>query len=304
MKKIVLILVLVVGLFGSENKNTDTPIMKHETKIKNGIGTCIFIINSKKMGLNQHKFNTQGLLKYDSNYVSHISATIDNIFVFDAELSPYLSSEGYFKFTFKDFADSDDIRFFIADNHGKSREQFLKIKRKNISKNKKVSYTQNNVKPITVNPKAWNAITVDSAISFIYDSQVSEKAKTLFKKNDKKYMTAGSTCLTKECLIDTNYPVIVSIESEIALRSIAILSTSTPKPLLAFVQILNNGQAYLKLPFKLEKSGKIFFIGKGKDNKLYHSKAHEITMVRGEDLTSQNIYFYLENKNIRSIRVK
>ena len=289
MKKIFLMVILVVGLFGGENKNTDVPIMKHKTKIKNGIGTSKFIINSKKMGLNQHKFNAQGLLKYDSNYVSHISATIDNVTVFDAALSPYISSEGYFKFTFKDFTDSDDITFIITDNHGKSNKQSFKINRVGVSKNREVSF-----QAVEINPKVWDASTIDSVIDLIYASRVLKKTKTLFKKDDKNYMTMGSSCLAQECLIDITFPVVVSIESKIDLRSIAILSTSTPKPLLAYIQIPSNGQVYFKIPFKFAKSGKIFFIGKGKDNKLYRSKAHEITMVRGEDLIYQNIYFYLE----------
>lgn len=283
MKKIFLVLVFAFSLFAGESEDI-VPIIKHKTEIENGIGISKFIINSEQMGLNQYDRSRNGEFgKYSSNYVSNISATIDNISIFDAALSPYVYSQSYISFKFKDFTASDDITFNVIDNHGKRSQQSFKIIKKSTSKTKNIFSKQNAVSPVVINPKAWNATTVDSAIEAIYGSSDVNILKTYFNDNNIIYPPTtywgDGNCLAKNCIIDTFYPLRVSIKSEIDLQSIAIFSTSTPRPLLAFLQILNNGVSNITIPFKLEKPGKLFFIGKGKDGKLYRSESSNIEII-------------------------
>lgn len=298
MKKIFLMVILVVRLFGGENNNTDVPIMKHKTKIKNGIGTTKFIINSKKLGLNQHKYIGQGMLsEYSSDYVAHVLATIDNIPVFNAKLSPYLHSKLYFKFQFKDFTDSDDITFIVTDNHGKSNKQSFKINRDNILKNKNITVKKEGAKPIKINPKAWDALTIDSAIEAVYGVSKINIIETSFNNYDPDQITYPPGCRDKLCLIFPFNPTSTLIKSEIDVESIALFSTTTPKPLLAFIQIPENAIANIRIPLQLKENGKLFFIAKGKDGRLYRSESHNIEMIYydTEDIGNR-IYFNIKSK--------
>lgn len=293
MKKILLVLLLAFSLFAGESKDI-VPIIKHKTVIEDGIGVSKFIINSEQMGLNHYDRSRNGEFgKYSSDYVSHISTTIDNMSVFDAALSPYVYSQSYISFKFKDFMGSDDITVNVTDNHGKISQQSFKIIKKSISKTKNIFSKQNPVSPEVINPKAWNSTTVDSAIEAVYGSSDVNISKTYF--NDSSTYSGDGSCLSENCYIDTFYPLRVSIKSEIDLQSIAIFSTSTPRPLLAYLQILDNGVSNITIPFKLEKPGKLFFIGKGKDEKLYRSESSniEIVLADGPEQGSK-IYFNIK----------
>ena len=100
MKKILLVLLFAFSLFAGVNEEV-VPIIDHKTVIADGIGVSKFKINAKQMGLTLYGNGLTGEpRKYSSDYVSNISATIDNISVFDAALSPYVASR-YLSFAFK-----------------------------------------------------------------------------------------------------------------------------------------------------------------------------------------------------------
>ena len=281
MNKILLLVVLSIELFASWNVDTNMPIKNPNIIIKDGIGLSKFKINSQIFGLNRWYFDGLSTSnRYDSNYIAHVSAAIDDVSVFDASLSPYLAEDPFFGFKFKDFTDSDDITYVLTDNHGVKIQQSFKIDRKDGLKNQKATIEQKRVKPITLNPKAWDAVTVDSAIEAVFSHYASRGTDEIEIPFD------ASTCFDKEwkpregrelagsgfCLAFYNLPRKVIINSKIGLRRIAIFSTTTPKPLLAFIQMPDNGFVDISMLFHLDKAGKLFYIGEGKDNKLYRSE--------------------------------
>ena len=255
---------LALGLFGSENNSTDESMMKSKIKIKEGIGSFSLSIPSRKLGLNRNKtWLNQGsdrsseAYRYDSHYLTHISASIDDVSVFDASLSPYLSTNPMFRIKFKDFTDSDDITYVLTNNHGKKIQQSFKIDRKDSLKNPKASLEQKRVNPITLNPKAWAAVTVDSAIETVFPHYSTSKMDI----NKISFLTSRYNSLSedncnsieKDCVACTNIPQVLSINTKTDLRTIAIFSTTTPKPLLAFIQLPDNGFVDIIMPFQLDK---------------------------------------------------
>ena len=220
MKKILLVLLFAFSLFAGESEEI-VPIIYHKTVIKDGIGVSDFRINSKQMGLIKDG-PTANSRKYSSDYVSHISATIDNVSVFDGELRPYVSDRPSLSFAFKNFTDSDDISFNITDHHGKTRDQSFKIIKKGTQKSNNILFEPNVVSSVVINPKAWEAVTIDDAIKEVYgatkiDEITSREISNIVER-------VGEPCVyldkSKECHIDKSSPVIVRIESKIDLKSI------------------------------------------------------------------------------------
>ena len=301
MRMFLVVLFFCVGVFAQDTskftKNShkkDLSVLLNKTKVSNGIGLSKLRIDLEHMGLNQYANNS-----YSLNYVHHISAFMGEVSVFDVVLSPYMSSKipGGIQFKFKDMNNTNDIELKILDNKGNSIKETFEVKRHELTSYNEKRSKQKNETPIKISSNAMNASTVEEAIIALYGSKTLESTKTLFTNNT-EYSALGKMCLSKDCYVDTIFPVVVAIESKIDLRSIAILSTTTPKPLLAFIQVPNNEIVYVKIPFKLENSGKLFFIGEGKDGKLYRSKAHEITaIVRDESNTFNTMYFYLDTES-------
>ena len=298
--KILLLLMFTIELFASWNVDPSVNIIKdHSSKIKDGIGKSGLIINSEETKLNRMRFDgySKTTNRYDSNYIAHVSATIDDVSVFDAALSPYLAWNPLFKFGFKDFTDSDDITYVLTDNHGEKIQQTFKINRIDSLKNQKATIEQKRVKPIILNPKAWEAVTVESAIESVfphYASRKKEETETRFSPD------------LKEAFVDVRVPMGVLIKSKIKLNRIAIFSTAMPKPLLAFIQVPDNGFVDIGMRFKLDKSGEMFFteelfiIGEGEDNKLYRSETRKLLGVYSETSDSYNgfgVEINLENKS-------
>ena len=307
MKKILLLLVLSIELFANLNVDPNVEIMKNKTKIKDGIGLSTISIANEKVGLNRHQFDGYSLSnRYDTNYLAHVSATIDDVSVFDATLSPFLPEKAVFRFGFKDFTDSDDISYVLTDNHGEKIQQSFKIDRKDGLKNQKATIEQKRVKPITLNPKAWEAVTVDSAIEAVFPNYTSrriEETVTLFNRdNDDTKYRPKFDCPSDECFFDRWRSMPVLIESKIKLTRIAIFSTTTPKPLLAFIQLPDGGFVDIAMLFKFDKSGELFFIGKGEEgNGLYCSQARKLQAVYAETDSDNHFgaYFNLENKTYK-----
>jgi hypothetical protein len=193
--------------------------------------------------------------------------------VFDAKLRPYMSDEPRLLFTFKSFTNSDDITFNVTDHHGKIREQSFKIIKKGTQETNNVLYEPNTASSVVINPKAWEAVTIDDAIREVYgatkiDEITSREISNIVER-------VGQPCLyldkSKECHIDKSSPVIVRIESKMDLKSIAIFSNATAQPLIAFIQVPGHKMTDIVLPIKFEKDGTLFFVVEGKDKKLYRS---------------------------------
>ena len=291
MKKTLLLLVLSIELFANWNVDRNVNILDNKAKIEQGIGTSKIFIPTSRYGLNGARFDGWSQSnRYNPDYLAQVSATIDDVVVFDAALSPYLAMNPIFKFGFIEFSDSDDIVYVLTDNHGEKIQQTFKIDRKDSLKNQKATIEQKRVKPIILNPKAWEAVAVDSAIESVfphYASRKIEETETQFERNDINFSIS--------CPLS---PFNVFIKSNIDLRRIGIFSTTTPKPLLAFIQMPDTGFVDIKIPFQLDKSGELFFIGEGKDNKLYRSKERHIAHMMGcEDPGGEAVHITLENKS-------
>ena len=278
MKKILLLLVLSIELFASWNLDPNVQIMESKTKIKDGIGFARLFVRTSRYGLNGARFDGWSESNpYNPDYLAHVSATIDDVSVFDAELSPYLPSIPYVQFGFKDFSDSDDITYVLTDNHGEKIQQSFKIDRKDGLKNQKATIEQKRIKPITLNLKAWEAVRVDSAIEAVfsrYSSRKMNKTKIPFLVDsmDNPHTSRDCNSIERDCIVCFGSPPRVDIKTQIALRKIAIFSTTTPKPLLALIQLPDNGFVDVRMNFRLAKPGELFFIGEGKDNQLYRSE--------------------------------
>lgn len=301
MRKILLILLFVFTLFAGESEGI-VPIIKHKTKVSKGIGHTKLKIDLVCLKLNK---NLNKL--YDFHYMFHASAFLGEIPIFDAVFSPYLSDsmDGGIQFKFKDIAVEKNITLKVMDNRGCSAKEIFEVERDSFNySNEKIVKNTNEI-PIKIDFNAIDASTISEAIIALYGLQIPESIQTHFTKNNEKYLSLGEACLSKDCYIDIRKPVSVVIESTIDLNSIAIFSTATPKPLLAFIQIPNNDIVYIKIPFKFEKSGELFCIAKGNDGKLYQSKAHNIAAIaRSENDSFQVMYFYLDTENKTKTQTK
>ena len=290
--KILLLLMFTIELFASWNVDPHVgPIVRHDSKIKDGIGRSGVQMYSTKMGHNRWYFDGRSATnRYDPNYIAHVSATIDDVSVFDASLSPYFGHDPFFMFKFKDFTDSDDITYVLTDNHGEKIQQSFKLKRYDPLKNQRATIEQKRVKPITLNPKAWEAVTVDSAIEAVFPNYASRKIEETETQFERSPFNFSISCPTAA--------IRVSIKSNIDLRRIGIFSTTTPKPLLAFIQMPDTGLVDIGIPFQIDKSGELFFIGEGNDNKLYRSKERHIEQMMGcEEADGRAVQITLENKS-------
>ena len=137
---------------------------------------------------------------------------------------------------------------------------------------------QKSVKPITLNPKAWEAITIDSTIKIVFPQYASlgteKKEISLLSNADVTSHEGARNCNSKEadCSACCNKALAVDINTNIGLKRIAFFSTATPKPLLALIQVPDSEFIDIRIPFQLDKPGELFFIGEGKDGKLYRSE--------------------------------
>lgn len=298
MKKILLALLFTFSLFAGESEKI-VPISKHQTVIEDCIGVSKFKINAKQMGLILYGNGLTGEpRRYSSDYVSHISATIDNISVFDAALSPCVSGENYLSFSFKSFTNSDDITFNVTDNHGKTREQSFKMIKKGIQKTNNILDKQNTVSSVVINPQAWEAVTIDEAIREVYGSTKIDQITS--RETSRMDLDAELNCIgsNNECIIFEYMPVKVRIESKMDLKSIAIFSSATAKPLVAFIQLPGHNIIDIVLPIKFEKNGTLFFVVEGRDKKLYRSSQHIVTTgahVEEPDIAHSNMHYILED---------
>ena len=275
---ILLLLMFTIELFASWNLDPNVKVMESKTKIKDGIVFARLFVFTSRHGLNGASFDGWSQSnRYNPDYLAHVSAIIDDASVFDAELSPYLPKNPYVQFGFKDFTDSDDITYVLTDNHGEKIQQSFKIERYDPLKNQKATTEQKRVKPITLNPKAWEAVAVDSAIEAVfpqYSSRKMNKTKIPLLVNSMDGTNTSRDCssIERDCLVCSGLPPKVDIKTQAALRKIAIFSTTTPKPLLALIQLADNGFVDVRMNFQLDKPGELFFIGEGKDNQLYRSE--------------------------------
>jgi hypothetical protein len=300
-KKIIVLMMLLVGSLLAEKhaeytykENKDKEgnyLIKSKTKVEAGSGFSKFMISLKELGWNLHRSGT---------VISNITASLEDTPIIQFSLSPYFDSKVLLvKFRFKDIKHTKEIEYAVTDSHGKSIKNNFEIIRQGKSDTSNSFLKQKSNKLITLNSKAWEASTVDEAIQAVYG--ISKMMKMNSKDISRETKDPGFSCVYDgKCYIERSSPVRVDIESKINLSSIAIFSTMTSKPLIAFIQMPNSESRInnISLPISFKKDGELFFVVKNENGKLYRSDSYLVqTSARIEPGTNHDyfkMHFYLE----------
>lgn len=289
MKKIILILVLVVGLYGEDINIANTINEKKQTRnqdlfsqstiwakayVKSKQGKSRIALQRKDKSTDYRRD------EYNDNYISNITATIDKYKVLDASFNNYIWLPPVVEFKFKDLLpNANSILYTLTDNYGKSVKKYSKIKRNGIYSTKEIKQNNNIIKKTYINPKAWEATNTDSAIKALYGEDALkkiEKTSTTNFLNKKQFNNIS--CLPKDiCSLATNGFMEIILETDKELESVSIFSTATDKVLLAVFKISKKNKIYISTKYNLEKFGKIFVIAKTRDEKLYKSESYKIS---------------------------
>lgn len=97
--------------------------MKIKAKIKNGIANAKVLVKHEMLTYDQAK--KKGV---EANFITHMSAKVNNKVVFDISTSQFLSKDPQFKFSFKGASKGDLIEITWVDLSGNTITESKKIK--------------------------------------------------------------------------------------------------------------------------------------------------------------------------------
>ncbi len=165
MKLYILFLLIPIVIFAQDNAyldmkakaNSDGTIVKVKFKLNNPM---ITFYAAKHHGI-------------EANFISHITATVDNEIVLDMSISSYLPRDPFIKYKFKDINQASSIKYTLTDNKDRKKEHSFAIQRKEkISlEQKKIKHSNSSVIDFRkTNPLAWKATNLNEAIKELYGS--------------------------------------------------------------------------------------------------------------------------------------
>ncbi|GIT97702.1 thiosulfate oxidation carrier complex protein SoxZ [Sulfurovum sp. TSL1] len=196
-------------------------------------------------------------------YISHVTAKVNNKTIYDIATSAYLNKTPLLSFQYKSHAKNDIIEFFITDNNGKQIKQSIQVDH---SKRKQTITKPENIYFLTdsnlTKPKLWEATTTKEAINELYGSITPIN---------------GHIKLTVPSLVANHRDVPIHIQSNENLESFAIFIDKNPRPTIAVVTNPLDGIIDYKFLLRMVTTlddvyYPITIIGKGRDGKFYQVK--------------------------------
>ena len=256
MKQYILFLLIPVVISAQGNSDLD---IKAKANSDGTIVKAKFILKNPMITLEQAKHS-----KIEVNFISHVTATVENNIVLDISTSPYLSRNPIIKYKFKDLNQSNDINYILTDNKGKQKEHFSEIKRKhNLSREKKQLRHSNTsvVNFRKTNPLAWTASNSKEAIKELYglvENPIKNKINLL--------MPEDSNPRESDC----GLKVPVKFSSKIDLESLAIFIDNIEGSTVAVISIPPFSIIDYELRVKIRgEQYTLIIIGKDREGRFY-----------------------------------
>ena len=312
MKKIVILIIFVcVGITIQANEQVQGEwlsskiIGNSKTRLNKESGTSWIVLHPKRIWKNHFQKG-----ETPSRFVANVTADIGIKRIIDASFNHYLYIWPSIKLRFK-FKDNlivgNQVLYTVTDNHDSQVKKIFKVKRNSLEVSSNIS--QNSIENHRrIDSKVWNENGIINVIEQLYgvDSEILKHCS--FKKNivcpnslitsnpkferffddNKAYRYTVKEeldrCPPKGCHHDLSAPVNVMITLSKRFKSIAVISSSNAKALLAFFQMPSSYINYVESSFYLEKSGDIFVIAEDWKGKFYMSKPYKIFA----DLTTSN----------------
>ncbi len=242
-----LLIFLFFPLFVSGNSS----IKIIKIKQKNNIVKVKMTLNSPMNGYE----NPRGKMGKYPDYISHITAKIGDKTMFDLSISPHISRKPTIKFQCNNPTNNNFIDIIITHHNGKQeKESFL------INRNYGAStMPQPDISSLHANKirdrakKAWEATTIDNAISILFNS--SKILKTTYKEQVCRYYSR----------------IPLHIESDIDYKTIAVFQNANSKALVAIFYISKEQIINYDFHLKMKGDGNITIIYENQQGELFKS---------------------------------
>jgi len=253
---LVIFLLFPILIFATDTKYL---YMKSKASSDNKVVKVKFGIKSPMLGYEYYGKRRN----LEENFISHITAKVENRIVLDMSTGPYLREDPVIKYKFKDVSHSNKIDYIITDNKGYQKEYSFDIKRNNLTQiqlTKKMIPSQKD--SITdyrkLKPKAWASLTIEEAVTELYG----------LVKNpiEDKVSLSGP----EKNFCDRDIPIHIS--SDVDLESLAIFTDKIEQPTVAVFSISSISIIDISLSIKMYKSCtdySVLVIGKDRDGKFY-----------------------------------
>lgn len=277
---------LFICLHAENLIKTNNEFIKCKIKVKDGIVKSGIKIDTRKAGFRNYmkrdKLKSQYRWlsrEYSQDYIKHITATIGKQTVLNLYLSPYTYYDPYIIYELEDKINDEKITYLITDSLNRTTKKSCKIKHINTAQyDNETYYSIIKRKEVNINPEAWKATSIKEAVKALFPN--ANKTKLLLNFEDKTHYihteSTSSLCLYymdeyNKCFHDYGFPLYLNIQPSKELEFIAVLSSATPKSLLAIVVMTELQMKKIRIPFQLEQDGEIFLIAKGNDGMLYRT---------------------------------
>ena len=264
-KYLLILLFLSINIFAIELNTIKVKVTQHNNVLKTKI-----MIQSDMVSEEVAKRK-----KTKPEYITNITAKIDERTVYNISTSPNVSTGLKLQFKFKNQSKTKKLEIYTTKNNSKQYKNSFQINKLLMSKRGikspplQVKYLiENNFK--TTHSKVWEETDPRKAIEKLYGSQE---------------MIENIIHVKVPIETQNKYLIPVSIKSDLNLESIAILTDNNPKSLIAIISIPKNGMIDYALNIKAmgvyyynEKyynqpsyEANIIVIGKAYDGKLYRT---------------------------------
>ena len=210
---------------------------------------------------NIHRFKkyTEGKKLYTED-ITHVLAIVKNRTVLNLWTSQNFARSPVIKFKFNNIQGAKTIELITTNNKGLKRRQEIPIRQslKQTISRKSITPVTVQKENINVNPKVFEASTVEEAVQELYgsiDSSIKEKIDLV----------------VEEPFISCQTHIPIHITSNVDLESIAMFTDKTPTPVVAIFSNPSDGVIDYKFSIQIRAEGDCTFsvIGKGRDGKMY-----------------------------------
>ena len=256
MKQYLLFLLIPIIVFAQDNVNLN---MRAKANSDGAIVKAKFELKNKMISFRTAQY--QGI---DVDFISHITATVENNVVLDISTSPFLSRTPVIKFKFKDVKQSNAIRYNLTNIKGKEKEHIFEIKRKHKLALEHKPFTNLNTSVVDfrkTNPLAWKASNSKEAIKELYgliENPIEGKISLIMPEDSNPRET------------DCGLHVPIKISSKIDLESLAIFIDEIDGSTLAVFSISPLSIVDYKLSAKIGgEQYTLTLIGKDRSGKFY-----------------------------------
>jgi len=189
------------------------------------------------------------------SYVKHMTFRVGNKIVFDMSNSPYLSKNPIVKFKARNNNTDEKLTLVVTDNSDTVKSKSVKIKGESVGN----SFIQEKGKVIDfhrTHPKIWTEKTVKDAAKALY--------------GDVQYQEGDIKIFLPKLVADSG-SIPIGISSDMDFESIAILSNTTERPVIAVFSVPKGLKVNYRLKFKAKnyEDEYVLVIAKGRDGKYY-----------------------------------